>query len=126
MIMICGIPNAGKTTYSKQYDNVVHLDEISGSTHKRHDICREIVSKGDVVIEGVFGTKRFRRELISLCPQNVRKTCIWLDTPVDECLRREQAYRKRPNSIVLLHAKAFEEPTYDEGWDEIIRIKSNP
>ena len=30
MILICGIPNAGKTTYSQRYSDVIHFDEVRG------------------------------------------------------------------------------------------------
>lgn len=52
-----------------------------------------------------------------------KKTCIWIDTPLEECIQRED--RNRPIEIILLHADTFEPPTYDEGWDEIIVIKGD-
>ena len=36
--------------------------------------------------------------------------------------RREKKFRQRPDTIVTAHAKAFEPPTKEEGWDEIIVI----
>ena len=119
MVLICGIPNAGKTTYSKQYDSVIHYDGLRTTTRKRHELLKELARNGNAVMEGVFCDSRVRREIIECCPSDERKVCIWLDTPVEECVNREN--RDRHISIVKHYAKAFQPPTYDEGWDEIIR-----
>lgn len=121
LTLICGIPNAGKTTYSAKYGNVIHLDDMPSNQVKNCCIkAREV--KGDVCVEGVFHRKKYRRELISMCRHQSPKVCIWLDTPLDECVKREMSYRKRPLGIVTAHNEWFEPPTLDEGWDEIIRI----
>lgn len=120
--LICGLPNAGKTTYSKHFENVVHFDECP---QPRHKIFEEIVAKaeGDVVAEGVCNSKRSRAMFLhAIRHKDERKVCIWIDTPLEECIRRENAYRKRPVSMVEEHGRRFEPPTYEEGWDEIIRI----
>ena len=124
LTLICGIPNAGKTTYSSRYDNVIHFDEVS---HKggQFKMCNEMASKadGDVVVEGVYNSVRRRKELLEACSHHDRKVCIWLDTSLEECLEREANYRKRPLGMVRSHHRSFEMPTYDEGWDEIIVIR---
>ena len=122
MLIICGIPNAGKTTYSVQYDSVVHFDGLDTTTKKKYDRLKELARNGNAVLEGVFGDKRRRTELIECCPLEERKVCIWLDTAVEECVRREN--RNRPTNMIRHHAKVFQPPTYAEGWDEIIIIKT--
>ena len=122
LILICGIPNAGKTTYSSRYDNVIHLDDVCNYKH-----CAEIASQtnGEVVVEGVFYNIRQRKKLLEICNDKSPKICIWMDTPIEECKRRENAYRRRPSWIVGDYHNAFEPPTLDEGWDNIIRIIDN-
>lgn len=123
LTLICGIPNAGKTTLSTQYAHVIHLDDLDGRTH--YDQCNRFASlyQGDVCVEGVYNRVRQRRELLEACKHQSPKVCIWLDTPLEECLEREKNYRKRPLAIVHAHHNAFEPPTLEEGWDEIIIIK---
>ena len=122
--LICGLPNAGKTTYSAKHNNVIHFDEVSrkGDQFRR---CNHLAkhTEGDVCVEGVYNSARRRKELIEACKDKSPKICIWLDTPLEECVRREESYRKRPLTIVYMEHDNFEEPTLDEGWDEIVVIK---
>ena len=120
--LICGIPNAGKTTYSSRYDNVIHMDEV---IPKRRGLAYEEVCDAisecdsDICVEGVFIASRIRRKLCE--SYNGKKVCLWLNTSIDECIARED--RKRPSFIIRNCADCFEPPTLDEGWDEIIIIR---
>ena len=120
LTLICGLPNAGKTTYSAKYDTVIHFDDFGNSFEK----CTKAVSEvqGDVCVEGVYNSARRRKQLLDACKHQDRKVCIWIDTSFEECIRREREYRKRPMGIVHAHHKSFEKPTLDEGWDEVIVI----
>ena len=124
LILICGLPNAGKTTHSSKYDTVIHLDDMP---HKggQFENCNRIASemKGDVCVEGVYNSVKNRKRLLKACKHQEKKVCIWIDTPLEECVRRESEYRKRPINMVRTHYKLFEKPTLDEGWDEVIVIK---
>lgn len=120
MVLIIGLPNAGKTTYSERFGSVLHYDDIS---HHRRAERLEIVRNARVdAIEGIYNTRKSRAAILDIF-KGEHNTCIWIDTPTDECLRRENNYRKRGEHLVLFHARSFEPPTLDEGWDEIIRIK---
>lgn len=122
--LICGLPNAGKTTYSSSHANVIHFDEASRNGDQFVN-CNRTASKvqGDVCVEGIYNSARRRKQLLEACKHQDRKVCIWLDTPLEECIEREKSYRKRPTGIVHAHYWSFEPPTLDEGWDEIIVIK---
>lgn len=123
MILIMGYPNAGKTTYSQNYEDVIHLDDFGRGKFAK---CNEAVlhSDGNVVVEGIYNTAKRRKSLLdAVSEKNCRKVCIWIQTPLEECLRREKMYRMRGDNVVLVSADMFEEPTYSEGWDEIITIK---
>lgn len=124
MILICGIPNSGKTTLSAKYPKCLHYDEIKLTTPKRYAyICGRARSEDDLAVEGVYDERWRREELVKACHESGHKaTCIWLDTPLEVCLERECNFRRRHESLVLIHARNFEPPTLDEGWDEIIRI----
>ena len=120
LTLICGLPNAGKTTFSKRYDNVIHLDDVrpqgKAPTKVIHDMVAE---QGDVCVEGTYLVARQRRELANAY-KGEWKVCIWLDTPLEECIAREN--RGRSKSLFHIGHEAFEPPTLSEGWDEIIRI----
>lgn len=123
LVLICGLPNAGKTTYSLQYDNVVHVDEVVAQKRSLTDTLLDMIREADkesvdLCIEGVFPManirKMFRKEYSG------KAKCIWLDTPYEECIKREN--RGRAQLLIENCQKIFEPPTYDEGWDEIIII----
>ena len=122
--LICGLPNAGKTTYSSQFTNVVHRDECP---HPQYITFPQMVAetKGDVYAEGVYNTKITRKTFLNTVEHRHERTvCIWLDTPLDVCIERENNGRKRGEYLVRREAEHFEPPTYDEGWDEIIVIRN--
>lgn len=116
LMLICGIPNAGKTTYSSRFDNALHLDEI-GATDKVIGKMRQI--DGDVVVEGYFGNAESRRKVRSAYGGEAR--CVFIDISVDESIKREK--RNRHEAILRNASRFFEPPTLDEGWDEIIVIR---
>lgn len=114
MILICGYPRAGKTTYSQRYKDVIHLDTTMGWRGSRYKgVYREIEKRSDAVVEGIFGRSKERTDLLEAYKGNGRKVCIWLDTPLEVRQTRE-GYIK--------HGDYFEPPTKEEGWDEIVRI----
>ena len=124
MVLIIGIPNAGKTTYSKRYTNVVHFDSVLGTNKQMREKVVEMVRNDPhLVVEGVYDKAIDRKNLVEVA--NTPSKCIWLDTSMDICLKRERAYRKRPEDLVVLAHNAFEPPTLDEGWDEIIIIRGD-
>lgn len=117
LTMICGLPNAGKTTYSKRYDNVLHQDDIG-----RIDSIIDIIKQMDeVVVEGYFGTQNERKRVRSAYKGKAK--CIFLDISVEESIRRED--RNRHPQTLRNASRFFEPPTYSEGWDEIIVIGDN-
>lgn len=111
LTLICGLPRAGKTTYSKKYDNVIHLDYCGAY---RGVIRRIRQIEGDVVVEGVYRLARERKGLLQAY-QGEGCKCIWLDTP-DEVRRSREGWDKYCD-------KPFEPPTLDEGWDDITIIR---
>ena len=115
LTLICGLPNAGKTTFSSKFENVLHVDDI-GTTEKLIAAIRPL---NDVIVEGVFPFARSRRKVAETAVG--RRVCIWLDTPLEECKRREN--RGRSDKALENASRLFEPPTIDEGWDEIIRIE---
>lgn len=111
LTLICGQPRAGKTTYSQQFDDVIHLD-TSGAYRGVFHIVRE--RSGDVIVEGVYHSSSHRKLLLQAY-KGEGSRCIWLDTPLE-------VRRKRKGWDTHCDV-SFEPPTYSEGWDEIIIIR---
>ena len=123
MILICGIPNAGKTTYSSRFDNVIHFDGLRGTMKQMFSSVVEMVSRNpDICVDGVYANACERKRLVAAASRS-KNTCVWLDTPVDVCVSREN--RNRPEELPAWTRQTFEPPTYEEGWDEIIVLKDN-
>lgn len=121
--LIIGLPNAGKTTFSERYADVIHYDDLR---NLKQDERTPIYAAADV-IEGIYNSAESRKRILSAWrDRKERRVVIWLDTPVLVCLERERRHRMRPDSLVLYHAKSFEPPTLDEGWDEIQIIRWQP
>lgn len=113
LILICGLPRAGKTTFSQRFKDVIHLDN-SGAYH---GVLRRLQHEsGDVIIEGVYDKRGYREQLIRTY-KGEHFRCIWLNTP-DEIRRSRHGWDKYCD-------KPFDTPTFDEGWDEIIIIRSD-
>lgn len=124
MILIMGYPNAGKTTYSKKYDNVIHLDDYPKS---KFDNCNKFIQTidEDVVVEGIYNLQTRREDLLNTVKnKDYKNICIWLDVPIEECIRRENTYRGRGEHLVKKNVRTFQPPTYDEGWDEIYIVRN--
>lgn len=111
LTLICGHSRAGKTTYSEQFDNVIHLDE-EHSTRKVIEKVRKV--DGDVVVEGIYYKPKERTALLEAYRGDGSR-CICLNTP------RET--REQRMSHAIKQDYPFLIPTYDEGWDEIIILR---
>lgn len=120
LTLIIGVPNAGKTTYSGRFKNVLHTDEIRPTKEVSFmdAVCNAVSEADDICVEGLFVTARHRKPIVESYKRDDKKVCIWLDTPLEECIARED--RGRSKFLVRDCYRAFQPPSYDEGWDEII------
>ena len=117
--LICGRARAGKSTYSERFENVIHLDSASKLPSTRYQAVLNVVAgtSEDIVIEGVYETADKRKTLLAAYKGKGAK-CIFIDTSLEVIAKRiAEQY-----SIHNVLPRVFEPPTYDEGWDEIIRI----
>lgn len=118
LVLICGLPRAGKTTMSKAYNNVLHCDDFGCAPIPiRYDICaKKVQTLSDIVVDGIYDKAEYRKKLIDSYKGDYTK-CIWLDTPVE--IRKTRPLYSRRCTF------PFEPPTLDEGWDEIIIIRGD-
>ena len=117
--LICGRTRAGKTTYSQQFDNVIHLDYCGGLTTCYNNVLNKVSKMSeDVVVEGIYNTAERRKSLLEAYKGDGEKICIWIDTPLDVIKKR--LFIQLPST-----AFNFEPPTLNEGWDSITIINNN-
>lgn len=112
LILICGLPRAGKTTYSVRYKDVfpvLHLDERG-----YWGISRKVSTLSDAVVEGVYNTAEQRKKLLQNY-NGIHTKCYWLNTPTE--------VKKTRWGYSTSCEYPFEPPTTDEGWDEVITIE---
>lgn len=118
MHLVCGRSRAGKTIYCRKFKDVLHLDAY-GLHPFSYPKCLEKVAtiEGDLIVDGIFDTAERRRALLDAYKGEGKRTCTWLDTPLDIIEHRMFQKDDLPHS--------FEPPTLDEGWDEIIIIRGD-
>lgn len=110
--LICGVSRAGKTTYSQQFDNVIHLDDMGKPLERYANVNKLVATMDDVVVEGIYDTPQLRIALLQAYKGKDR-VCIFLDPPVEKMIGRKHFTKKHE----------FIDPTYNEGWDKIIRVE---
>lgn len=128
--LMCGLPNAGKSTRAKQLSKdtgavIVSTDEMTVELFRVGfsfaEIWKEIFIKikallesgNSVILDHTALTKAERKALLGICCQDVRKICIFVNTPVEVIEKRG----------VVQMEDLSEQPTIDEGFDEIIVIQ---
>lgn len=120
LVLICGRCRAGKTTYSRNYRNVIHLDNVSRHCLERYPKVLEIVTMlDDVTVDGIYDTAEKRIGLLSAYKGDM-SVCLYMDTPLETIASRMNA-----RNVRFIVPKIFEPPTYEEGWDEIWIVRDN-
>lgn len=140
--MLVGFPGAGKSTLAKEYENkgyVVHSpDSIRNElnlhslddTQKVFDILHErilvdMTAKKDIVYDSTNLTVRRRKKFLKLIKDfDYDKICCIVDTPLSICRYRNNkrtGYSKVEDEEYKIMEDVYEEPTYTESWDNIIK-----
>lgn len=129
--VLCGLPASGKTTLSEQLATeheakLFHYDDYRGNKkHELHAQIKKELTSNNVVLDGLFLVKAWREELLEILKEiECEKILVKLEASMEECIERNKE-RKRPlNEAVIRHLnKRYQEPTLDEGWNDIQYIK---
>ena len=141
LILLCGIPGSGKTTYAKKY-----IEEHPGTVHLSSDTIRKELhgdesiqdNPGEVfaimqkrAVAGLdFGytviydatnmTRKDRAGIIAACPKFAKIECHIIWAPIETCIERDAA-RKRTvgKEVIDRMLRRFQPVYYDEGIDDI-------
>jgi len=142
LIILCGIPGSGKTTYAKKYiseypKTPVHLssDKIREELYGDETIqsnpsevfalmqkrAIEALNDGhDVLYDATNVTRKDRAGIIGACPKFAKIECHIIWAPIETCIERD-ASRDRTvgKEVIDRMLKRFQAVYYDEGIDEI-------
>lgn len=128
IIFVIGLPNSGKTTYAKNFECVVHVDDYMVAPAKNiipniiKDINLYLTNNDVVLVEGVLFSATMRKRILDGIDKYVYKQCIYLNVDMPECVSREN--RGREISMIKEIAKIFQPPKYDEGWNKIVIVNN--
>jgi predicted kinase len=127
LIMLCGIPTSGKSSYARQgFDETPHFDraillstdayieregkrmglsyneafdELIGPATEamENDLRLALRDDLDIVWDQVNGTVKTRRRKLAKIPAHYKKTAVWFPISLEEALRRNE---NRPGKFI--------------------------
>lgn len=136
---LCGIPGSGKTTLSMQMAErhnarLYCFDSLPNAHHPKYaesvrcrmwaDIVGDLRNGHSVVVDDLHTKLKWRLGLLSAVADiPCKKILVVMDTPLEECLRRNANREFRLPDFVVEHIhQSYEPPTLGEGWEEIITV----
>ena len=147
LIILCGIPGSGKTTYARDYmernPNSLHLssdttrkelygdESIQGNPAEVFSLMQkravEALNNGyDVLYDATNITRKDRASIIGICPKFAKIECHIIWAPIETCIERD-ASRDRTvgKEVIDRMLKRFQAVYYDEGIDDIKIVLPN-
>ena len=148
LIVLCGLPGSGKSTYAKYITESGHFECVSTDQIRKDLYGNEnIQGDGNQVFTTAFShlqtyglanincvfdatniTPRARRRVVQKCRKYYDLIiCKYMDTPLDVCLyRNSQRERVVPKEVILRMYNNFTMPSREEGFDYVETVISNP
>lgn len=144
VVFMAGPAGSGKTAIAKMLEEVagfvyVGSDEIreelwGNAADQRHpdkvfqifyERARKAIEEGkNCVLDATFLTQKSRKDgLRALDGLEFDSYCLYMDTPLEKCLIRNQ-FRERvvPERVIRRQYEQFEIPRYVEGFDSILGL----
>lgn len=134
VILLCGLPGSGKSTWCleqlQESHVVVSKDRMPGSSRKQARQDREIraaIAIGrPVVVDNTNLTRAARAPVIQIAVEfGVACRAVVLTTPLDVALARNAARTgdaRVPDGIVRQMARTWEPPSSEEGLFEVLWV----
>lgn len=148
LIMLVGIPTAGKSTFSSnpKYSKYIRVssDDILQEVAKERQQSYNTVFKGNIrfaqiammkvlrkaiedgksiIWDQTSLTKKQRKEKLKHIPAHYKKTAVYFIIDLKTALKRntQRPGKVIPPEVLERMIKEYELPTLEEGFDEIIR-----
>lgn len=130
IIVLVGLPASGKSTYIKEcgyYDTHVriNLDMLKTRNREMQLLHTCLVNSIPCIIDNTNVTKKERQRYIEKAQEfDVPIDCFWKKSAnVKICIERNKLRSKKvPDVAIYTKNKQFEEPTTDEGFNEVYEI----
>lgn len=139
LILLCGIPGSGKTTYAEKMKNsyTYHLssdairkelygdENIQGNPSDVFALMQDrtimLLNNGfDIIYDATNITRKDRASIIAKCPRFAQIECHIIWAPIETCIERDAARERTVGKEVIDRMlKRFQAPYYDEGIDKI-------
>lgn len=148
LIVLCGLPGSGKSTYAKYLTESGHFECVSTDQIRKRFYGNENTQgnskdvfttaffhlqtygliKKNCVFDATNITPQARRKVIEKCrPYYDLIICKYINTPLDICLQRNsQRERVVPKEVILRMHHNFTMPSREEGFDYVDTIVTNP
>lgn len=141
LVVLCGIPGSGKTTYAKKteslYGCVRHsYDDLPNARTYNYEESKQVMKQyvknikkdlkqgKDVICDNTFLTRKNRLDFLKHFKNiKCRKSIIAIETSLHECHMRNslrEGAEKVPVAQINFCAHFYERPQFDEGWDDIL------
>lgn len=143
LVLLCGIPGSGKSTFAKMYEPLKHhiilssdsiREELCGDSsiqNRNHDVFKLLYKRMyyaicngiTVVFDATNISVKLRKKAIKSCPKDTEKWAVYF-VPNVEKAKENNSKRERvvPEYVIERMAGKFVAPTHDEGFDRIWRI----
>ena len=132
LYVMCGVPGSGKTTHSKRMAEEHGLTRFSFDEMRCFRLAEfmrpalKSLREGKNVILDSTNLRVNVREKILQAVADIpcRKIAVYMDTPLDECIRRNANRECRLQDFIIESThRSLQPPTLDEGWDEVKEVK---
>jgi aryl-alcohol dehydrogenase-like predicted oxidoreductase/predicted kinase len=133
VVVIMGIPGAGKSRLAERFDGYTRLnrDDRGGSLRELARALDEALASSNdpVVLDNTYLTRAARSHVLDAAHEHGRAArCVWLDTPLAQA-QINVALRVLDGAANLISptsqmrtVRELEPPADDEGWDAIERV----
>jgi predicted kinase len=122
VVVMIGIPGAGKTTLYRERFAATHL-----RVENKRLIAGALAAGSSVVVDGTNPRRSDRAPIITLArARGARVIGFFFDVPTRAAVARNATRTGKdrvPNVAIFTVAKRLEPPTRDEGFDELFRVQ---
>lgn len=144
MIMLCGIPGCGKSTYASDYvrthanenwiilsSDAIRAEVFGDENDQTHNgqVFDEMRKRAlnafnegyNIIYDATNIARKYRISFLSILPSYVRAECHIIWASIEDCIARDSRRERTVGKEVIDRMlKNFQMPYYDEGFDKIV------